>query len=426
MHVDLDYGRGSLHLSLPPGFKTTILSPWHTPAMPDPAAALRQALEAPIGSPPLRERIRPGETVGIVVNDITRATPTVQMLEALLPLLLDVVPQELIRIFVALGTHRPNSPSELQGMLGREVVDRFRIIQNSSEDRGTQDYFGLSTAGAPVWLNAEAAACGLLVLTGFVEPHIFAGFSGGGKAVMPGMAGMDTIMANHSFRNLEHPDAAWGVTEDNPVYNEILEIASLLNTFLLNVTMNSDKAITGVFAGDLRAAHAAGCEAARAAATAPVPQPFDVVLTSNSGYPLDQNLYQTVKGMSAAARVVKPGGHILVAAECCDGIPDHGLYADLLRKADSPEQLMDTLRTLSEPLRDQWQVQLQLQVQLHADVGVFSSSLTDEQIRNCLLRPVPDLEVELEQIMRRIGHGASLCVLPQGPLTIPYIEEGSA
>jgi len=425
MNIHLDYGSGSLPLNLPSGAAVTILSPRPAAALPDPLASLRRALETPTGSPPLRERLRPSDTVGVVVNDITRATPTPLMLDALLPVLLEVLPQAQIRIFIALGTHRQNTAAELRMMLGEDVADRFVILQNSSEDRSTQRYFGESSAGSPVWLNAEAAACDLLVLTGFIEPHVFAGFSGGGKAVMPGMAGMDTILANHGFRNLEHPDAVWGVTDANPVYDEIMEIASLLDTFLFNVTLNNEKAITGVYAGDLRQAHAAGCRAAKEGAMVPVSQLFDIVLTSNSGYPLDQNLYQSVKGMSAAARVVKPGGHIMLAAGCRDGIPDHGLYAQLLREAESPLQLMEKLRSRGQALRDQWQVQLQLQVQLKADVGVYSGGLSAEQIQSCLLRPVPDLEAELERLLQETGPGASIAVLPQGPLTIPCLAAGA-
>lgn len=423
MKVQLDYGSGSLEVQLPANAAVTILQPQDVPALADTKDELKRALEAPIASPPLRDRIRPSDRVGIVVNDITRATPTAEMLDALLPVLLEVVPEVQIRIFVALGTHRPNTVGELETLLGKDVINRFEIIQNSSEERAAQRYFGRSSYGTPVWLNAEAAACDLLVLTGFIEPHIFAGFSGGGKAVMPGMAGMETIMSNHGFSSLEHPKAVWGVTDGNPVYGEIMEIASLLDTFLFNVTLNNEKDITGVYAGDLRAAHEAGCRAVNAAAMAPVLQLFDIVLSSNSGYPLDQNLYQSVKGMSAAARVVKPGGHILVAAECRDGIPDHGLYADLLRGAESPEQLMEEMRTTPEPLRDQWQVQLQLIAQLRAEIGVYSDGLTAQQLQDCLLRQVTDLESELERLVGAIGSGASICVLPQGPLTIPYIEE---
>jgi len=423
MNVQLDYGSGSFSVLLPSKAEITVLSPRYEQALPDPAAALRQALESPIGSLPLREMIDPGDRVGIVVNDITRATPTALMLEALLPVLLEKLPEEKIRIFIALGTHRPNTSDELRAMLGEDAADRFKVIQNNSEDQTTQKYLGESSAGSPVWLNAEAAACDLLILTGFIEPHIFAGFSGGGKAVMPGMAGMETVLANHGFDNLAHPNAVWGVTQHNPVYDEIIEIASMLNTFLLNVTMNNDKAITGVYGGDLRQAHRAGCIAAKEAAMVPVPHPFDIVLTSNAGYPLDQNLYQSVKGMSASARVVRPGGTILIATECRDGIPDHGLYADLLSRAENPMDMMEKIRTFPEPLRDQWQVQLQLIAQLKADVGVYSDGLTPDQVRRCKLRPVEDLESEVQRLVEEAGPGATICVLPQGPLTIPYLEE---
>jgi nickel-dependent lactate racemase len=192
--------------------------------------------------------------------------------------------------------------------------------------------------------------------------------------------------------------------------------------FLVNVTLNKHKELTGVFAGDLDAAHAAGCAFVQQTAMVAVPQAFDIVITTNSGYPLDLNLYQAVKGMSAAAKVVRPGGAIICAAECWDGIPEHGLYGQLLREAGSPRRLLDRIMTPGFLQQDQWQAQIQAQVQLKADVYLYSDNLSDAQIRECLLLPCRSIEATIAELRSRYGAGASICVLPEGPQTIPYVQ----
>ncbi len=421
MHIELAYGRHGLPLDLPDDWPVTVVAPHYVPALPDPAAALTDALRAPHHAPPLAECVRPGDRVGIVFSDITRATPHHLILPAVLAEL-QHIPRAHITLFNALGTHRPNTETELRGMIGG-LVDEYRGVQNDAFDPATQVCLGTTQRGHEIWLNREIAACDVKVLTGFIEPHFFAGFSGGGKALMPGMAGQRTVLGNHDAGMIAHPQATWGVTEGNPIWEEVMEVAHAAGrTFLVNVTLNRDKAITGVFAGDLDAAHAAGCAFARETAMAPVPAPFDIVVTTNSGYPLDLNLYQAVKGMSAASQIVKPGGAIIIAAECWDGIPDHGLYGQLLAAARSPRELLDTITTPGFLKQDQWQAQIQAQIQLKAEVYVRSDHLTDEQIRRALLLPCASIEQTVAQLRERYGPAAAICVLPEGPQTIPYVR----
>lgn len=421
MHIELAYGRHGLPLDLPDDWRVTVVAPRYVPALTDPAAALTEALRAPRQSPPLAERVRPGDRVGIVFSDITRATPHHLILPAVLAEL-QHIPRDHITLFNALGTHRPNTEAELRGMIGG-LVDEYRVVQNDAFDPATQVCLGTTQRGHDIWLNREIAACDVKVLTGFIEPHFFAGFSGGGKALMPGMASQRTVLGNHDARMIAHGQATWGVTEGNPIWEEVMEVAHAVGgTFLVNVTLNRDKAITGVFAGDLDAAHAAGCAFARDTAMVAVPAPFDVVVTTNSGYPLDLNLYQAVKGMSAAREIVKPGGAIIIAAECWDGIPDHGLYGELLAAARSPRELLDTITAPGFLKQDQWQAQIQAQIQLKAEVYVRSDHLTDEQIRRALLLPCASIEQTVAQLRERYGRDATICVLPEGPQTIPYVE----
>jgi len=422
MQVELAYGKRGLTVTLPDAWDITIVEPVFTPELPEPRQALRQALRAPYAAPALRDQVRASDTVGIIFSDITRPTPN----HVLLPAILDElphVPVENVTLFNALGTHRANTEAELRGMLGDAIVDRYRIAQNDAFDPSTQVFVGQSTRGNDVWLNRDLVECDVKILTGFIEPHFFAGFSGGGKAVMPGMAGQRTVFGNHNASMIADPQATWGVIDGNPIQEEINEIVHLLNrTFLVNVTLNKDKAITGVFAGDLDTAHAAGCAFVKDTAMAPVSELFDIVITSNSGYPLDLNLYQAVKGMSAAAQVVKPGGAIIVAAECWDGIPDHGLYAQLLREAGSPQAVLDILHAPGFLKQDQWQVQMQAQIQLRADVYVYSDHLSVVQITDALLKPCRSIADTVAALVEQDDGRPRICILPEGPQTIPYVR----
>jgi nickel-dependent lactate racemase len=426
MHIKLAYGKTGLDLTLPDGLNITVVEPAFVPGLPDPAAALAEALRSPIGAAALREAVRPGETVGVIFSDITRPTPNHLILPAVLAELAQA-PGVRVTLFNALGTHRPNTDAELRSMLGSAIVDGYRIIQNNSFDPSTQVHLGATSRGHETWLNAELMACGLKVLTGFIEPHFFAGFSGGGKAIMPGMAGQRTVLGNHDAGMIADPKATWGITHGNPIWEEVREVAGQAGRlFLLNVTLNREKAITAVFAGDLDAAHTAGCAFVGRSALAPVPQPFDIVITTNSGHPLDLNLYQAVKGMSAAAQVVRPGGAIIIAASCWDGIPEHGLYGKLLRQAASPRELLDRITAPGFLEQDQWQAQIQAQIQLKADVYVHSHNLTDEQITRSLLRPCRRIEDTVAELLAVYGRDARICVLPEGPQTIPYLTNGLA
>lgn len=424
MNVELAYGKTGLAVDLPDDADITVISPRHVDGLPDPADALRRALRHPIGAPPLRETISPGDSVGIVFSDITRPTPNHIMLPTIVAEL-DHVPDSQILLFNSTGTHRANTDAELRGMLGDAMVDRFRIVQNDAKAPDAHVLVGRTARGNDIWLHREYVACDAHILTGFIEPHFFAGFSGGGKAVMPGLASLDTIMTNHNAANLDDPRATWGITHGNPLWEDVREAAHMVRpNFLVNVTLNRDKQITDVFAGELDAAHAAGCAFVKETAMVAVPHAFDIVITSNSGYPLDLNLYQSVKGMSAAAQIVKPGGAIIVVTDCWDGIPDHGDYGRLLHEAHSTQDLLHAIRSPGFRQQDMWQAHIQALIAQKADVYVYSHNLTTAQIEDALLHPCDDVGRVVRDLLARMGPEASVCVLPEGPQTIPYVAAG--
>lgn len=404
-----------------PDDNTTVIQPRPRPALPDPHAALLHSLREPLGVRPLREAVPKGATVGISVCDITRAQPRPQMLRAILEELPHVRTED-ITVFIATGTHRGNTADEVEAMLGPDLAGELRVVMHNARDPATLAFLGETSKGVPVWLNREWVDTDFKITTGFVEPHFFAGFSGGPKMVAPGLAGLDTVMVLHDAKRIGHPRAVWGVTEGNPVHDDVREISRLTGVdFAVDVTLNRDQQITGVFAGDLASEHADACKAARRDAMQPVDAPFDVVLTTNSGYPLDQNLYQSVKGMSAAAEVVRPGGHIICVAECRDGLPDHGAYAAILAEEDSPAELLELINSPGYSTPDQWQVQIQAQIQMKADVSVVAGRLEPEQIRAAHFEPAEDPAEAVSTALSASGPGSTLCVLPQGPQTIPFV-----
>jgi len=426
MKIRLAYGREGLEVGLPDDAEVTVLEPAYTPALPDQAGAVREALAGPTGLPAVSQWVKPDDTVGIAFSDITRPTPN----RLILPILLEElshVPDGRITLFNGTGTHRPNTEEELREMLGPEIFSRYRIIQNDALDRSSHVRVGTTRSGNDIWIHEEFVRSTARILTGFIEPHFFAGFSGGGKACMPGLALLETVFRNHSPRHLDDPSTTWGITEGNPLWEEVQEAAEMLEPlFLLNVSLNRDKEVTGVFAGRMREAHREGCRFVKEKAMVAVPEPFDIVLTSNSGFPLDLNLYQAVKGMSAAAQIVKPGGAIIIAADCWDGIPDHGEYGKMLREAESLEKLMATIHEPGFLRQDMWQLQIQALICRKARVYVYSENLTDEQIRGAHLESCGKgsgaVEDRIGALLGEAGRTARICVLPEGPQTIPYLS----
>ncbi|MCR8636008.1 nickel-dependent lactate racemase [Paenibacillus radicis (ex Xue et al. 2023)] len=420
MKTTLLYGKHGLSVEVPD--HAVLVEPHDIPGVADEKEAVLEALRQPIASPPLREMVKATDRIVIVISDITRPTPN----DKLVPWIISElphVPLEQITILNGTGTHRDQTHEEFVQMLGESIVDKVRVINHHCQEPDELVKVGRSSFGCDAYLNKTYVEADFRIVTGFIEPHFFAGFSGGCKGIMPGIAGLETIMTFHNARMIGNPLSTWGNLINNPLQEMAREINLMCKPeFMLNVTLNGQKQITGVFAGELFAAHAEGCAYTKQHAMARCEERFDVVITSNSGYPLDQNLYQAVKGMSAAHKIVKQGGAILCAAECSDGIPNHGNYAKILQMADTPQQLLDMIEDPNFQMFDQWQVQKQAVIQVWADVYV-QSRLTDEEIRKSMLKPMSSIEETLSELQKIYGEGMSIAILPQGPLTIPYVEE---
>ena len=423
MRVMLQYGKTGLEVEAPED--AAVLRPKSVPGLADEREAVVRALRAPAGGRPLRESVRARDRVAIVISDITRPTPN----HKLVPWLLDElahVPRANITVINGTGTHRDQTREEFVAMLGAPVVEQVRVINHHCSNADELSVLGRSRFGCPIALNRAYVEADFRIATGFIEPHFFAGFSGGPKGIMPAIAGLETILAFHSPAMIGHPRATWGILDGNPLQEMAREVNDLCKPdFLLNVALNDDKEIANVWAGELYATHAAGCAYVREHAMIACRERFDVVVTTNSGYPLDQNLYQAVKGMSAAHKIVKRGGAIICAAECADGVPAHGNFARILKMGRTPREILELVESGSVRMMDQWQAQKQAVIQMWADVYMHSS-LPPAVVEDALLTPVADIADALDALRRRNGGRISVAVLPSGPQSIPYVAAEEA
>jgi nickel-dependent lactate racemase len=417
--VQLAYGRTGLTVTVPQD--AHVIEPRHLAGLADERGAVAAALARPMGTAPLRDLVKATDRVAIVISDLTRPTPNHKLVPWLMAEL-PQVPREQFVIINGLGSHRPNTREELVQMLGEEIVATVAIENHDAFDDAKLIHVGRNSYGSEVYFNKTYVEAEFKIVTGFIEPHFFAGFSGGPKGINPGIAGIKTILDFHNAHMIGHPNSTWGLLEGNILQDSAVQNCRMaMPDFLLNVTLNGQKEITGVFAGEVFEAHRAGCAFVKEHAMYAVDAPFDLVITTNSGYPLDQNLYQTVKGMSAAALIVREGGAILSASECSDGVPNHGNYAKILQMRETPQELLDMINDPQFSMFDQWQVQVQAIIQLKADCYLYST-LDEATVRKAKFKQAADFQETLARLLDGFGAGARVAVLPYGPLTIPYVK----
>jgi nickel-dependent lactate racemase len=418
MRVHLQYGRDGLDVEIP-SERVRVIEPKFLPGLPDEAAAFTEAVRAPIGGKPLRECVAAHERVAVVIPDITRPLPTDRLLRWLFAEIAHV-PSKNVVIVNGTGSHRANTPDELRAMVGADVFASYRVVNHDAHDPRAVTFVGKTRDGLPVSMARAYVEADRRVVLGFIEPHFMAGFSGGYKGVFPAMADIAAIMHYHRAAVIGHPRSTWGVLEGNPTQEQIRWNGALLPVdFLVNVTVNRKRQVTRFFCGEVTAAFAAGCAFAKETAMVACEQPFPIVVTTNAGYPLDQNLYQAVKGMHAAMQVVEQDGLIVASARCNDGFPDHGNFKRLLFEHSTPRALLDTITSPGFSVYDQWEAQLLAIVALKARVGL-KSELGPEDVRRAYSEPVEDVGRRVAAELRERGD-VPIAVLPEGPMTIPYL-----
>ena len=418
MRVHLQYGRDGLDVELP-SERVRVIEPTFVPGLPDEAAAFTEAVRAPIGGKPLRECVAAHERVAVVIPDITRPLPSDRLLRWLLAELAHV-PSRNVVIVNGTGSHRANTPDELRAMVGADVFARHRVVNHDAHDPSTVALVGKTREGLPVSMARVYVEADRRIVLGFIEPHFMAGFSGGYKGVFPAVGDIAAIMHYHRAAAIGHPKSTWGVLDGNPTQEQVRWNGALLPVdFLVNVTLNRKRQVTRFFCGDVMAAHAAGCAFAKETAMVPCERPFPIVVTTNAGYPLDQNLYQAVKGMHAAMQVVEQDGLIVAASRCNDGFPDHGNFKRLLFEHPTPRALLEAISSPGFSVYDQWEAQLLAIVALKARVGL-KSELAPDDVQRAYSEPIEDVGRRVAAELRDRGD-VPVAVLPEGPMTIPYL-----
>jgi nickel-dependent lactate racemase len=361
------------------------------------------------------------DRVAVVIPDITRPMPADRLLPWLFAELAHV-PARQVTIINGTGSHRANTPAELERMVGRTVASTYHILNHAAQDPAMLAPAGRTKDGRPDLLDRAYVEADKRIVLGFIEPHFMAGFSGGYKGIFPALADIESITHYHRAAVIADPRSTWGVLDGNPTQAQIRENGALLPLhFCVNVTLNRDRDITGFYCGDPIEAHERGCAAARATAMVACERPYPIVVTTNGGYPLDQNLYQTVKGMSAAAQIVQDGGYVLTTARCNDGFPAHGNFKKLLVEHPTPQAILDTVLAPGFSMFDQWEAQMLAMILVRARVGLYSEIPADD-LRRAHVEPVADVGARLAEELRHVGRDAPVAVLPEGPMTIPYLR----
>ena len=421
MEIQISYGKGKIEFSADPSLANwQVIKPKYQEAVLNPEEVFQTACNSPIGCQPLKEIIKPDDRVVIVTSDGTRSVPN----QILIPMIIKMlpVPAENITILLGNGAHRRNTPKEIEEMFGVELANTLRIVNHDAFDTRQNQLVGKTASKGSVYVNKLYLQASKRIVLGFIEPHFFAGFSGGAKGVIPGIAGVETILHLHRAELIAHPKSTWGEMVNNPIQNEIAETIKMCPPdFLVNVTLNSEKQITGFYVGNYSDAHTQGCAKVKESSMIPVSHKFPIVITSNSGYPLDQNLYQTVKGISAAARIVEQGGIIFVASECADGIPSNGNFAQIMMQGSSPDDIFHWILNQRKPVLDQWQGQILASILKKTEVAICSS-IPSDTIKTLKLTPIDNLQTAVTDRIRSLGNRVDVVIIPDGPLIIASVE----
>lgn len=423
MKIDVAYGHDGLNIDVPDRNLRKVLTPADVRPIEDPDAFLLHALEHPIGSPSLGAVVRNARSACIVISDITRPVPNKVLLPPLLRVLeTNNVPAGRIVILVATGLHRASSRAELEAMVGPEVLDRYRVEDHRARVPSEHHFLGYTRRETPVYIDRRYWESDIKITTGFIEPHLMAGFSGGRKLIAPGCAGEMTIKALHSPLFLEDPRCCEGSIEGNPLHEELIEIAGLAgHDFIVNVSLNAARKITGLFAGDPIAAHEAGIAFVRKSVRATLPAPADIVVTTSAGYPLDLTFYQAVKGMTAAMPVLRKGGLLIIAAECAEGLGSAEFTA-MATSFATAGQFIDTI--MSNPvIIDQWQLEECARAVRHAQVVLVSPSIHQKYGKKLFIRTAESVEEAIEDGLKTLGADAKIAVIPKGPYTLVELEK---
>ena len=419
MKIKLDYGSRGLEIEVPEKNLVKILSMKPSSPISNPEMAIEQALQNPIGTEPLSDLARGKKTACVVICDITRPVPNAVLLPPILKILeQNGIERKNITILIATGIHRPNLGDELIQLVGQEIAQKYRVINHYAKKSEEQVYLGKTSRDTDVFIDKAYINADLKITTGFIEPHLMAGFSGGRKLVCPGIASLETVKVMHSPKILEHPNAREGQIAGNPFHEEVIEMVRMAGMdFMVNVSLDEDRNIVGIFAGDYIEAHAAGVDFVREHVGDTIGEPVDIVITSSAGAPLDATFYQSVKGMTAALPIVKKGGTIIISAECKEGLGSPE-FTELVKSTMDTEDFMQKITEGGMFVIDQWQFEEFAKVRRKADVMIYSENLSQKDIHPNVATIIPSIESGIESALKKHGTDAKIAVIPRGPYVL--------
>ncbi len=425
MQAIFSFGRSGLPLELPEGFDYRVLEARTAVPLNDPAAAIAQALDAPIGCPPLFELARGKRSAAIAVCDITRPAPNREVLPPVLARLEAAgIPRDGITILVATGLHRPATESEIREICGEETAAHYRVLNHHARELSEHRALGKTASGTPVYIDERFVSAGLHITLGFIEPHLMLGYSGGRKLVAPGLAAQETIKVLHSPRFMRDARAVEGSIEDNPLHRELLEIARMArHDFIVDAALGRGtprRPIAAVFAGEPVAAHRKGVEFVSRVMLETLDQPVDAVITSAAGYPLDLTFYQAVKGVTAATHILKPGGKILLLAACEEGVGG-AEFARLLAEGLPDRIFMEKIAGAPVSI-DQWQLEKLALVTTRAEVLYYVPGLPSQYHSTLWGKVFASPEAAVHALLAPLCPGARIAVIPEGPYVLARCE----
>lgn len=417
MKAKFSFGKSGIEVSVPDGYDCRVLLSHAAAALRDVDAALAEALDRPIGCEPLAALAAAKRTAAISVCDITRPAPNAVTLPPLLARLHAAgIPIEGVTILVATGLHRGATKEEIGIIVGPEIADKYRVVSHDARDLAGHRSLGDTGRGTPVYIDERFMAADLHITLGFIEQHLMLGFSGGRKLVAPGLAAQETIKVIHSPRFMREPLATEGSITGNPLHAELLGIARMArHDFSLDVTLTQDRRISGVFAGDPEKAHAAGVDFLENTSLETLSEPADAVITSAAGYPLDLTFYQTVKGVTAAQHIVKPGGRILVLGECAEGMGSPE-FAHRMRTLTGFQDFLDEIRETPVEV-DQWQLEKLALVGVKNELFFYTPGVLKEQLGCLGARSFSDLNEAVAALLLGLPADAQVVLVPDGPYT---------
>jgi nickel-dependent lactate racemase len=414
----LPYGDSFLKARLPTENISFILEKREVKGINNEGKAITDSLRLPIGCPPLSEQINKNDRVVVIVTDNTRACPDDRLLPPILTELEQKLPRDNITIIIALGLHPPLNKEALITKLGKYIVENYKVLNHDVNDT---IYIGTTSRGTPVEINRHVIEADFRLSTGLIEPHFFAGFSGGRKSIAPGVFSVKSAHKNHGYKMIEHPLARAGILKGNPIHEDMVEQAKMAKlNFIVNVLLNKRGEITHVVAGDFVKAHEKGCEIEKEIAGVKVGHKVDITITTNGGAPLDLDLYQTCKGIDNASQITRDGGIIIVASSCDSGVGPRE-FLNLHKSAHSAKEVLQRIRR-EEPIGVQWQNQILARAQLRNDVYLVSG-LEDSTVRNMMMVPVHTIEEGLEKAFQVLGRDTEVAIIPEGPLVLPILAE---